>query len=135
MDELKREMKPGTRMHGPASLRLSYNTTVPAHLRGGLLELSHLIVPESHRRQGYASMLMQKVCAEADRAGKVLILTVRPYDVIGMDGTQLQEWYGRYGFQIIQQDPVLMARPAHAPQTFTPKQLDFSIAAQFDTVH
>jgi ribosomal protein S18 acetylase RimI-like enzyme len=136
MDELKREMKPGTRMHGPASLRLSYNTTVPAHMRGGLLELSHLIVPESHRRQGYASMLMQKVCAEADRAGKVLMLTVRPFDTIAMDAKQLTEWYGRYGFDVIQQSPVLMARPARAPMKFTPKPLAFSIAmAQAETVH
>jgi ribosomal protein S18 acetylase RimI-like enzyme len=135
MDELK-QMKPGTRMHGPASLRLSYNTTVPAHMRGGLLELSHLIVPEQHRRQGYASMLMQKVCAEADRAGKVLMLSVRPYDVIGMDAGQLQEWYGRFGFDVIQQNPTLMARPAGAPQKFTPKPLAFSIAmAHAETVH
>jgi predicted N-acetyltransferase YhbS len=133
MDELK--MKPGTRMHGPASLRLSHNTTIPAHMRGGLLELSHLIVPESHRRQGYASMLVQKVCAEADKAGKVLILTVRPYDVIGMDGEQLAEWYGRFGFRVIQQSPVLMARPAGADMAFTPKPLAFSMSAAFETVH
>jgi len=122
-------MKPGTRMHGPASLRLSFNTTIPAHMRGGLLELSHLIVPEQHRRQGYASMLMQKVCAEADAAGKVLLIMPKPYDVIGMDADQLQEWYGRFGFELIQLRPVLMARQAGAPERFTPKPLAFSMAA------
>lgn len=101
-------MKPGIRQHGPATLKLSHNKLVPAHIRGGVLELTHLIVPEQHRRNGYASLLMQKVCAEADEAGKVLLLMPKPYDVIGMDREQLVAFYERFGFQAIQQRPVLL---------------------------
>lgn len=103
-------MKPGTRQHGPATLKVSFNTSVPAHLRGGLLEVTHVFTPEQHRGKGFASLLMQKVCAEADEAGKVLLLMAKPYDEGGLDRDELREWYGRFGFKRIQADPVLMAR-------------------------
>jgi predicted GNAT family acetyltransferase len=125
-------MKPGARMHGPASLRLSFNTTVPAHLRGGLLELSHLTTPSQHRRQGYASILMQKVCAEADRAGKLLLLRPLPFDGDGPDQQQLADWYSRFGFDPIQESPLLMARPAGAQPRFAVKPLVFTMAEAID---
>lgn len=121
-------MKPGIRQHGPATLKLSFNSSVPAHLRGGVLELSHLIVPEQHRKQGYASLLLQKVCAEADEAGKVLLLMPKPYDVIGMDREQLVDFYQRFGFEVIQERPaVLMARKAGAECTVVVKPLEFAM--------
>lgn len=107
-------MKPGTRQHGPATLKLSHNTSVPAHMRGGLLEVSHVFTPEQHRGQGYASLLMQRVCVEADEAGKVLLLMPKPYDVVAMDRDQLRDWYARFGFVPIQASPLIMARQAGA---------------------
>lgn len=121
-------MKPGIRQHGPATLKLSFNAGVPAHLRGGVLELSHLLVPDQHRRQGYASLLLQKVCAEADKAGKVLLLMPRAYDVPAMDREQLQDFYRRFGFDVIQERPVtLMARPAGAAMVVTTKPLAYAM--------
>jgi predicted GNAT family acetyltransferase len=103
-------MKPGTREHGPATLKLGFNTSVPAHLRGGLLEVTHVHTPEGERRKGYASLLMQKVCAEADAAGKVLMLMPKPYDDGPLDVQALLDWYGGFGFEPIQTKPVIMAR-------------------------
>lgn len=120
-------MKPGIRQHGPATLKLSFNTTVPANLRGGVLELSHLITPDQHRRKGYASLLLQKVCAEADEAGKVLLLMPKPYDVPAMSRDELEDFYQRFGFQTIQQRPVLMARRPGAGVTVTVKPLAYAM--------
>jgi GNAT superfamily N-acetyltransferase len=103
-------MKPGTRQHGPATLKLSFNTSVPAHLRGGLLEVSHVFTPADERNKGYASLLLQKVCAEADAAGKVLMVMPKPYDDAPMDRNTLVEWYRTYGFEPIQAQPIIMAR-------------------------
>ena len=121
-------MKPGTRMHGPASLRLSFNTAVPAHLRGGLLEVSHVLTPEQHRKQGYASLLMQKVCAEADKASKVLILMPQPFDVPELSKDQLTDWYAQFGFDVIQEKPTrLMARKPGAEHRAKIKPLAFAM--------
>ena len=95
-------MKPGIRTHGPASLRLSYSTLVGANLRGMLRELTHLQVSEDARGQGHGSALMREVCAEADKAQTVLMLTA--------DDTRLADWYARFGFKLIQDGPLLMVR-------------------------
>ena len=121
-------MKPGTRMHGPASLRLSFNALVPAHLRGGLLEVSHVITPEQHRNHGYASMLLQKVCAEADAAGKVLLLNPQPYDTPELSADELTAWYEGFGFNVIQEKPArLMARPPGTAPRAKLKPLAFAM--------
>lgn len=125
MDE---HMKPGARMHGPASLRLSFNTAVPAHLRGGLLEITHVVTPEEERGKGYASMLLQKVCAEADAAGKVLLLNPKPYDTPQLSADELTAWYEGFGFDVIQEQPArLMARPVRAAPRAKMKPLDFAM--------
>lgn len=121
-------MKPGLRMHGPASLKLSYNTQVADHLRGGLLEITHVITPEQHRKQGYASLLMQKVCAEADEAGKVLLLMPQPFDMPELSKDELTDWYSRYGFDVIQESPVrLMARKPGAELRVKMKPLAYAM--------
>lgn len=91
----------GQRSHGTASLMLSLTDALPTHMRGGIRELTGLHTPETDRGQGLASMLMQKVCAEADRNKLVLLLT--PAE--GLDG-----FYQQFGFIAIQQNPTLMAR-------------------------
>lgn len=122
-------MKPGARTHGAASLRLSHNPHVPAHLRGGLLEISHVQTINTARQRGQASLLLQKVCAEADAAGMVLLLRPLPYDDAPMDRAQLMDWYSRFGFDVIQTHPVtLMARSAGAQQRFAVKPLVVEMA-------
>jgi GNAT superfamily N-acetyltransferase len=120
-------MKPGIRQHGPATLKLSFNKTIPAHLRGNILEVTHLLTPDQHRGQGYASLLMQKLCAEADEAGKVLLLMPKPYDDAPMDREALVSFYQRFGFEVIQEHPVLMARPPGAAATVTIKPLAYAM--------
>jgi GNAT superfamily N-acetyltransferase len=120
-------MKPGVRQHGPATLKLSFNTTVPAHLRGGLLEVSHVFTPEQHRNQGYASMLIQKVCSEADEAGKVLLLMPKGYDTMPLDQAALIDWYSRYGFEPIQASPVVLARRVGSVVRVKMKPLDYAM--------
>ena len=95
-------MKPGIRTKGPASARLSYSTLVGANLRGMLRELTHLQVSEDARGQGHGSALMRDICAEADKARTVLMLTA--------DSRKLAAFYERFGFKLIQADPLLMVR-------------------------
>ena len=95
----------GERKHGAASLRLSVSTAIPKGMRKGIRELSHLETTEAERHKGLASMLLQKVCTEADKNKIVLMLTAD----VGM-----VEFYKRFGFKPIQHHPVtLMARIAH----------------------
>ena len=94
----------GRRTHGTASLMLSVSDALPANMRNGVRELTGLHTPEADRGQGLASMLMQKVCAEADRNKLVLLLT--PAE--GLDG-----FYQQFGFIAIQTNPILMARQTH----------------------
>jgi predicted GNAT family acetyltransferase len=109
-------MKPGTRTHGPASLRLSYSMHAPANERGNLLEVTHVETAPAERGHGAASLLLQKVCAEADAARKVLMLFPKPYgDGAPLDQEQLIDWYSGFGFELIQTRPApLMARVAGA---------------------
>ncbi len=109
-------MKTGTRTHGPASLKLSYSMAMPANLRGGLLEVSHVLTPESDRGQGHASRLIEQVCAEADAAGKLLLVRPLPFDVPELTQDQLTDWYLGFGFLVLQENPVrLLVRRPGAP--------------------
>jgi predicted GNAT family acetyltransferase len=120
-------MKPGTRQHGPATLKLSFNTTVPAHMRGGVLEVTHVFTPEQHRGKGYASLLLQKLAAEADEQQKVLLLMPKPYDDQPLNTDELADWYSRFGFEPIQQEPLLMARRVGAGVRVQMKPLAFAM--------
>lgn len=116
-------MTPGTRQHGPATLKLSYSTVVPAHLRGNLLEVTNVHTPEDQRGKGYGSMLLQKVCTEADENAKVLMLTA--------DTKELAEWYATFGFNALQAKPVvLMARKPGSLGVAKLKPLAFAMGVQ-----
>ena len=95
-------MKTGTRTNGPASARVSYSQLVGANLRGMLREVTHLQVLEDARGQGYGSSLMRSICSEADASRCVLLLTAQ--------NQKLAQWYDRFGFMLIQSDPLLMVR-------------------------
>jgi len=106
MDGMK--MKPGKRTSGPASLLLTYCPSLPSPVRGRALEVTHVVTPVADRRKGHASALLKSVCAEADAAGKLLLLFPKPFDVPELTGEQLASWYGRFGFSAIQVEPVVM---------------------------
>jgi predicted N-acetyltransferase YhbS len=95
-------MKPGKRQLGPCTLKLTYSQVAPANLRGGLFEVSGLHTAEEHQKKGYATRLLDEVCEEADEAKKVL--------VIMPDEPWQMPYYGRFGFEPIQAEPVIMAR-------------------------
>lgn len=108
---------------GPATCRVRRSLAFPAHLRDGIRELAKLQVPATERGKGYATSLVHKVCREADKAGVVLVLWPQPFGDGEMTQEQLVAWYGReFGFQVIQPEPVLMARPLNStPRVLAPK--------------
>jgi GNAT superfamily N-acetyltransferase len=109
-------MKIGWRRHGAAKLFLRRTTAFPKSLVPYLMEVRGVETPLQHQRQGLATMLLQSVCAEADRTGTVLVLWPAPWGVNeSMTQQQLMDWYAKFGFEAIQPNPVLMARPVQVP--------------------
>jgi GNAT superfamily N-acetyltransferase len=101
----------GARTHEGASLSLEVPLSVPAHLRGAVREVHNLKSEE--QRKGHASALMRKVCAEADRAGKVLMLMVNQEQNEG-----LVKFYNRFGFKATKdgyETPIVMVRAPEKP--------------------
>jgi len=114
-------MKTGFRRVGPASCVVAVAMGIPERLRAQCFELLAVHVPEKHRNKGYATTLIHSVCRDADAANNHLILTVDPYlhpkrhEVDGMGKADLKSWYEvRFGFQQIQESPILMMRPPGA---------------------
>ncbi len=105
---------------GPATCRVRQTNALPAHMRDGTRELCSLQVPVAEQGKGYATSLVNKVCRDADAAGIVLVLWPQPFGQhIALSRGQLEEWYARaFGFQRIQPEPVLMARPPGATPRF-----------------
>lgn len=104
-------MKLGRRVFGAASCKLGRTVQVPESMRDSIVELSALFCPPEQRKQGYARSLMNMICDEADRDGKLLLLHASPYAEGGMNAEQLEQWYGvQFGFMAIQAEPRLMAR-------------------------
>lgn len=95
----------GLRTHESASCRLNYSMGVPKEYRDGLRELSHLYA--NVERQGHATELVRKVCAEADKNRLVLMLVA----VEGMAG-----WYERFGFYPLPDSNGAMARPVQVEE-------------------
>lgn len=93
----------GERTNGASSLHLGYSQAMPVSQRGRAREISALYTDESVRGEGYATRLLHEVCFEADMHG--LVLVILP------DTEQLAHWYARFGFALLQNDPLLMARP------------------------
>ena len=95
----------GERKYGTASLHLSVSRALPKSMRQSVRELTSLYTPMDDRRKGLASLLMKKVCNEADNKHMVLLLTPD-------DG--LSDFYKQFGFTTIQHYPKqLMARTAN----------------------
>lgn len=100
-------MTPGLRQHKQATLRIAIPTGLPEHMQPHMREI--LSVASGRPRSGQATALMYQVCQEADTACKTLLLTVAPFGE-GMTAEQLQKWYTKFGFGVIQDEPLMMAR-------------------------
>lgn len=116
-------MKTGIRHHENASCKISICTAIPNQMRTKTRELVSLDVPENLRRTGMATELLFNVCDEADAHNMILILFPKPFgEGAKLSGDELASWYARkFGFQIIQANPVMMARMPHStPGPFKP---------------
>jgi N-acetylglutamate synthase-like GNAT family acetyltransferase len=76
----------------------------------GLLEVKSVKTAKPQRHQGHATRLLEDVCKEADGAKMLLVLTPEQFDNGPIGSKQLQSWYARFGFEVIQDKPVLMCR-------------------------
>lgn len=102
-------MSPGFRAHKAASLRVAIAECLPEDMREGTREIISLA--SINPRKGHATTLLWTVCHEADEARIVLILQPRSFGDGEMDDERLERFYGKFGFQVIQREPVvLMAR-------------------------
>ena len=104
-------MKLGQITTARASAFLTRSQAVPAAYRDRVIEVTRVSVMPRYRRKGHASELMRVICGMADRAAQVLLLSVEPRGEGGLDADGLRAWYERRGFEVIQEGPLLMARP------------------------
>lgn len=105
-------MTPGPREHRSASVQVAIATALPDEMHDQTRELVSL--RSTNPRKGHATALMHEVCAEADREWITLIVQPRKFDD-GMDDEKLPGWYERFGFVVIQLNPMLMARSPQLP--------------------
>jgi GNAT superfamily N-acetyltransferase len=102
-------VKPAKIQHGTASCKLGYCVAVPAHLRGGLLEITKVYVPAEDRGKGLASEMIAKICLQADADRFILLTMPQPYGDGAMSKDELSRWYiRRFGFEVLQDTPVLL---------------------------
>jgi N-acetylglutamate synthase-like GNAT family acetyltransferase len=102
-------MPVGPRGYHSARLTIAVPMGLPDHMRGGVRELMSLEVPAEDRRQGLATTLMERTAVEADGAQVVLFIHVQPFEgSVTVD--ELEAFYAKFGFVVIQERPRLMAR-------------------------
>ena len=79
-----------------------------------LLQVFDLRTNPDHWNKGEATRLMQELCRRADLSAFMLALEPQRHSHRPMgaplDNTQLERWYGKFGFERIQDKPVLMCR-------------------------
>ena len=88
----------GVRWYESASCEVRYSLNLPPSLRENVREVSKVKAGIKGARHG--SKLIEKVCIEADNAGKMLILMP--------DTKKLELWYNRFGFIRVQSEPVVL---------------------------
>ncbi len=76
----------------------------------GVFEVVNLFTQPESRKKGLASELMRKLCSRADTYQCVLMLQPKPFGR-GRQFKGLEQFYEKFGFKRIQDEPVLMARP------------------------
>lgn len=98
------------------------NPDLPESMRG-VMEVLRVWTDPEHRKQGYATELMQTIIKDADIEGVVLMLNPRTFGA-GGGLENLAPWYERFGFMVIQKKPVVLM--ARMPQVYKAK---FSVIA------
>ncbi|MFJ2112310.1 GNAT family N-acetyltransferase [Streptomyces sp. NPDC087850] len=78
--------------------------------------LTEIAVWPEHRAKGWGSEILKQVCRAADAEGIALMLSVDPGPG-GLSDEELAAWYGRYGFQRLQEDETVMIRLAQSSAT------------------
>lgn len=93
-----------------ASCKVVRNQAIcEAAAEDNIREIVSVWTDPGHRKQGYATQLMQSVCSAADDSKTVLMLAPKEYgNSKGLK--KLERWYLRFGFIRIQEAPILMAR-------------------------
>lgn len=105
----------GLTMHAHYSNEHSSAEIVKTTIKGaeGVLELVRVWTDVEARRQGYATDLMMAIIDDADAGSDVLMLSPKPFGS-GKGIKELAKWYKRFGFVVIQKEPLLMARMPQA---------------------
>lgn len=91
-------------------LKLTVATGVPANMQPLIREISAFETKPKQQNKGYGASLLNKVCKDADKYQKVLLLRPMPFGNMTLTELQLIQWYERFGFVVIQPEPTLMAR-------------------------
>lgn len=100
----------GNYKRGQATCLVKRSVQVPQEMREGLREITKLFTPIAERGKGHANALLTAVCEEADAKSLVLLVHVEPFGEPDLGASQLEQWYAKFGFQVIQDEPKLMAR-------------------------
>lgn len=90
----------GARSLGGSTCCLRIPAFAPRSMRASVRELFRLQTREQDRLQGHADALLVNVCAEADEKSVSLVLSP--------DTETLIPWYEKHGFELIQEEPVLL---------------------------
>jgi GNAT superfamily N-acetyltransferase len=83
--------------------------------------LSKLYVAPEHRKQGYATKLLQKVIKDAQDAQLALMIEVNPFGDFDMDAETLETFYKKHGFIRLQDKPLLLIKYAEQIEKPKPK--------------
>lgn len=121
-----KDMPTGVRHYENASCKIRVCTAIPNQLRTKCRELVSLDVPENLRNTGMGTALMTNVCDEADACEMLLLLFPEAFGTGPMlSNVELEAFYAKFGFQVIQVKPkVMMARMPHpTPGPFVPNYI------------
>ena len=125
----------GRYQHGHATCELKRSVQLPVDIRDGVRELTKLHTPIEHRKNGDATQLLQQVCDEADTQGIVLLLHCEPFGEPDLAASQLEAWYEKFGFMVIQAEPKLMARMVGAsPRVLSPNPVTLAIGRAIEAM-
>jgi len=108
-------MAPEFRTLSASKCSLRVCTQLPEALHGNTLEIHQVWTDPECRNQGSATALLRQVCRDADAERITLILRAEAYksEQNGLSQSRLEKWYHQaFGFQIVQENPTIMARPA-----------------------
>lgn len=104
-------MNLGIRSEGAASLMIEPGLP-PFDKEAQMRTITKLRTAPEARRKGDARWLLCEVMVEADKERTVLVLEPKPDEGGPLDVEELELWYRRFGFRVVQREPItLMVRP------------------------